>query len=262
MKPGVTFETKCYENDYEFILTGRRLPMMIANCGHAFVRKHLIINNVIDRSKVETLARACVERGLIDEYFFAEDHATAALDFYGLDRESFKSGYYYSISELVGLFLCGTDYLLHFASDSHIETRVPYDWISEAQDLMEKDSRIACATPTWNRKYHEAKAESNSELDNWYVGQGFSDQCYLVRTALFRGRIYNETHPYSERYPVYGGELFEKRVDSYMRNHGLLRLMNKRFCYRHRNFPKAGLMRAIALLQNRDNPSKKIIQFA
>lgn len=251
MKSGTTFETKCYENDYEFILKGRRLGETIANCRHAFACRQLIVNNVKDRAKVESLARDCKERGLIDEYYFAEDYAVEALGFFEIEKDSFRGGYCYSISELVGLYLCQTEYLLHFASDSSIRQPAPYDWIKEAQCLMEQNESYVCATPCWNGEYGEAKAESSSELENWYVGQGFSDQCYLVKTAIFRAPIYSEKHPFSERYPDYGGELFEKRADSHMRNHGLLRLMNKQFSYRHRNFPKGGLIRRVGLLLNK-----------
>ena len=39
----------------------------------------------------------------------------------------------------------------------------------------------------------------------------------------FKAPIYNEANPVSERYPKYGGETFEKRVDSWIRNHKYLR---------------------------------------
>jgi hypothetical protein len=65
------------------------------------------------------------------------------------------------------------------------------------------------------------------------VGFGFSDQCFLVRTADFRAPIYNELNDLSARYPGYGGELFEKRVDAWMRNHGFLRATFKHGTYLH-----------------------------
>ena len=52
--------------------------------------------------------------------------------------------------------------------------------------------------------------------------------------------IFNEQHPDSERYPVYGGELFEKRVDAYMRNHKLLRITSKHASYVHKNHTSIG----------------------
>ena len=246
----LTFETKCYENDYEFILTGSRLARMIDNCGHAFERRQLVINNVKDRERVGDLAEAVKAQGIVDEYFFAEDYAEETLSHFGLGREDFGRGYYYSIAELVGIHRCRTPYLLHFSSDAWIPSPSRVDGAADAMERMSADPRHVCANPCWNSRYAEAESESTSRDGPWFVGQGFSDQCYLVPKALFDSDIYREAHPFSERYPVYGGELFEKRVDSYMRNHGLLRLTRTDMSYRHRNFPKGGLKRRLALWRN------------
>jgi hypothetical protein len=76
-------------------------------------------------------------------------------------------------------------------------------------------------------------------IDNFYIGYGFPDQCYLVRTNDFRQQIYSYTHPASERYPKYGEELFEKRVDSFMRTKERYRLTSIKANYIHSNFPKS-----------------------
>jgi hypothetical protein len=77
-----------------------------------------------------------------------------------------------------------------------------------------------------------------SEIEDFYIGFGFSDQCYLIKTSDFKKSIYNEINTNSERYPKYGGELFEKRIDSYMRNNNLYRITSKEISYIHKNFPK------------------------
>jgi hypothetical protein len=61
----------------------------------------------------------------------------------------------------------------------------------------------------------------------------------MVRTADFRRAIYGEKHPDSARYPGYGGELFEKRVDSWMRNHGHLRATYRHGAYLHESAPRS-----------------------
>jgi hypothetical protein len=98
---------------------------------------------------------------------------------------------------------------------------------------------------TWNHRFHEAKNESLKEDDQFYYGYGFSDQMYLVRTADFRAPIYEEINDASERYPKYGGELFEKRVDSWMRNNGNIRATSKQTSYIHKNFTKSYLLKKI-----------------
>jgi hypothetical protein len=93
------------------------------------------------------------------------------------------------------------------------------------------------ANLTWDHKYDEARDESSEETGDFHIGFGFSDQCWLVRTEDFRAPIYNHSYPVSARYPDYGGELFEKRVDSWMRTTGALRGTYKEGSYVHQRQP-------------------------
>ncbi|HEY2981086.1 MAG TPA: hypothetical protein VGJ22_07895, partial [Anaerolineales bacterium] len=127
-------------------------------------------------------------------------------------------------------------------------------WIAAALDRFGKEPRVKVANLTWNGRYDEAKSESFSEDEDFYVGYGFSDQMYLVRTADFQSPpIYHEQHELSARYPVYGGELFEKRIDSWMRNNQFVRLTYKHASYEHRNFPVSRVRRKLALVAARMN---------
>ncbi|MBI3573086.1 MAG: hypothetical protein HY092_02705 [Candidatus Kerfeldbacteria bacterium] len=236
----VTFETKYYENDYQHILQGDRLKKMIDYCRYDFAKKVVIINNVADRNKVEALAKNCQSQGTIDTYYFVDDYADEVLKHFHLTKESFHGGYYYSIAELVGLYLCQTPYLLHFSSDSRLVRPASSDWINQAVEMMDQDHRYVCANPFWADRAPNLNDGFFSEIGDWFVGDGFSDQCYLVPTKVFKGQVYGERHSAADRYPRYGGELFEKRVDSYMRNHGLWRLTHKEVRYTHQNFPQKG----------------------
>lgn len=241
----VTFETQCWENDYEYILTGDRLKQSIAHCNYKFAKRQVIINKVYRRKKVQALAEQCKKNGIIDAYYFAEDYIQQALKHFGLTKAGFKGGYYYSRCQLVGMYLCETDYLLHFTTDSYIEKPNTSTWVADGIALMENNPEYICANPSWvisrdGKTFGQegARQEATAELSNWYIGYGFSDNCYMVPTKLFKQRIYNEYNPASDRYPLYAGECFEKRVDSYMRNHGLLRLSHKTIWYSHTNLPK------------------------
>jgi hypothetical protein len=101
---------------------------------------------------------------------------------------------------------------------------------------MENDPTIIVANPVWNFGYDEAKEIAFKEDEDWYYGYGFSDQCYLINPINFNKPIYNEHNPASGRYPDYGGESFEKRVDSYMRNNKLGRITNKYISYIHSKY--------------------------
>jgi hypothetical protein len=229
----VTFETKCWEKDWQKVLQPRSLHKKIGLNGFDFVKRIVYINNMNEASQSQAveLAESLVTRSVLTSYVVVHEHEEEALGFFGLTRKELGDGYYYSIAELVGVYLCDTPYLLHFSSDSMLTSSLP--WIYKALDVMEHDSSLKVANPTWNEQYEEAEEESLEETPDWYIGRGFSDQCYLVRTSDFRAKIYQEKHPLSRRYPSYGGELFEKRVSSWMYNHHYHRLTYKHGSYMH-----------------------------
>lgn len=238
MKKTLTFETKCYQDDYQIILNEDYLKKMIDRCQYKFDKKVVILNNIYDLGSAERQANSLIRSGIIDEFHIVEDYNKAALRFLNIKKESFGNGYYYSIAELVGICLCDTDYLLHFSSDSIMGLNTG-EWIPEAIKQMERLPFVAVANPVWNFKFEEARSEcfiDNNE--DWFLGQGFSDQCYLIKTETFKRPIYNEKNVLSERYPKYGGELFEKRVDAWMRNNNLCRITSKHCSYIHENIPK------------------------
>jgi GT2 family glycosyltransferase/tetratricopeptide (TPR) repeat protein/2-polyprenyl-3-methyl-5-hydroxy-6-metoxy-1,4-benzoquinol methylase len=239
----VTLETKCWEGDWERILKTDHLRVLAAHNGHPFACRMLMINNVSDPEEVCRWAHRAVDDGRLTRFVVVEDRADEALGFFGLTREELGRGYVYSIAELVAIYLCETDYLLHFSGDSFLP--VPCEWIPPALAVFEGDERVRVANPTKDEDYREARRESFEESPDWYLGFGFSDQCYLVRTADFRARIYGEKHPASARYPDYGGDLFEKRVDSWMRTHGWVRATYRHGFYFHHRAREASSYRTV-----------------
>jgi hypothetical protein len=232
--PTVTFETKCYEKDWRFVLERDRLTKMITYHNYPFSERILYINNVKNISRVTERAKQLVGEGILTSYVVVEEYAADALRHFQIEKDSFLGGYYYSISELVSLFRARTDYVLHMSGDSMLAE--PLNWITPAISKFEKNEVLKVANPTWNFRYDEARQESHGEDEEFFYGYGFSDQCYLVRTRDFQQTIYSETHPMSERYPAYGGELFEKRVDAWMRNHAFQRITYKHGSFIHQNF--------------------------
>ena len=241
MTPTVTLETKCWEHDWRHILEGEWLRLLAERNTYPFSEKILMINNVRKLSVVSKYAERAIQQGWLTKYIIVEEHAAEALDFFSISRESLGVGYCYSIAELVGIFLCRSDFLLHYAGDCM--PAAASDWVSRAMRLMSQDSRIKVCSLYPGEDHGGAKPDLLGETEDFYIGQGFSDQCYLVRTEDFRRRIYNESHPASARYPKYGGELFEKRVDSWLRNHVHLAASFKHAHYVHKNWPLPPLAR-------------------
>jgi hypothetical protein len=233
----ITFATSCWERDWDILLKTKFLQHKIQRNSYGFDKKMLVINNVKDRVEVEKYARRAVEDGIITDYYFVDDYIEEALKFFVLTKEALGKGYYYSNHELASIYLCSTDYLLFFTGDTTLTQEV--NWIDTVLGMFEKNSVYKVANLVWNGKYEDAKTESSSETPDFYIGYGFSDQNFLVRTADFKAPIYTEENPASARYPQYGGETFEKRVDSWMRNHGFLRLTCKHGSYFHEDFPQS-----------------------
>jgi hypothetical protein len=244
----ITFETKVWENDWELMLKSSRLEKMIERCNHEFNQKILYINNVQDYSKVANIADRLIRSGIIDQYVNVRDYAEEAMDFFSLNRNKLGIGYYYSIAELVSIFLTKTEYLLHFSSDSIVSTETSSQWLSDGIATLTNNNNVKVFNLTWNREYSAAKRESECDDALNVYGFGFSDQMYLIRSADFRKPIYQYYNPASERYPQYGGELFEKRVDSWMRQNNFLRATYKKGSYLHKNFPKNALLKKVQIL--------------
>ena len=169
----VTFETKCWERDWKRLLQTDRLRRMADLNDFPFTEKVLIINNVKNYEEVARNADQAVQNGCLTRYFRVDDHADQALDFFDLSREALGRGYVYSIAELVSLYLCQTEFLLHFAGDC-----IPAEhgaWIAKAIDLFNADVRIKVANLLWNRNSAQAENESSEQTSDFFKGFGFSD---------------------------------------------------------------------------------------
>ena len=105
-KKTITFETKCWENDWESIIkNGGYQRKLLSFKDNQFDKKILIINNVNDVALVCSEADKLVKQQIIDEWFLVDDYKEEVLNYFNIDFNSFKGGYYYSISELVSIYL-------------------------------------------------------------------------------------------------------------------------------------------------------------
>lgn len=127
----ITFETKVWENDWEIMLKTDRIKQMIEQCQHTFEEKILYINNVSDLEAVKLAADRLVAEKIIPKFVVVSEHAEAALKFFSLSKDKLDKGYYYSIAELVSIYLTNTKYLLHFASDAIVAPRTRKDWLRQ-----------------------------------------------------------------------------------------------------------------------------------
>jgi hypothetical protein len=247
-KHEITFGTQCYEKDWKFLLKGNYLKQMIERCKYNFAQKILIINNVNNRREVEKYAKKLCQQNVLDKYYFASDHTKSALNSVEIEMDEGETGYYYLNAPLVCVNKCETKYLLYFTTDAYMASKCPNGWIDLAISIFEMRDHIIVANPVWNYCYEEAIAESFDKIDDFCIGYGFSDQCFLIETDNFKKNIYNEKNPLSERYPLYADGSFEKRIDSFMRNKGYLRITYMKGSYIHNDFPKQRITLGMLLL--------------
>ncbi|AZQ44206.1 hypothetical protein [Nonlabens ponticola] len=233
----VTFETKVWEKDWEFILKNNYLKKVIDYCNHEFDHRQIIINNVKDLNGVKKHCDRLINNGVIDSYHAVHDHEKETLEHFQLDKTHFGAGYVYSIAEIVGIQQCPTPFLFHLSGDSWI----PKDqatWIPDGVQLLKNNKDVICVNPAWNFAFDQVQNESTKVVEPFAISQGFSDQAYLIETAVFKENIYSHDHQDSQRYPVYGGDLFEKRIDSFMRDCSKYRATHMQTSYVSKNFPR------------------------
>jgi hypothetical protein len=145
----------------------------------------------------------------------------------------------------VSIYLCDTDYLAHFSGDTIAQDGMPPNWLNTATALLQKREDVSVVNLAWDSKFSEVDKDAIFLEENFAYGYGFSDQMYVIRAAEFKDHIYTYSHPDSDRYPKYGGELFEKRVDSWMRVESRLRATSRKWAYQHSNFPTWNSLKGI-----------------
>lgn len=243
--PTVSFATCCWERDWRTILFDPDYLSIrqIGNHCFPFAEKILVINNVSDLEAVQQAAQRKIDEGILTRYIVAEE---SILSFFQLNRSDFQPGpdaihypgvnadwiYYNALAPLAAIYEAKSDYLLYLTGDVRLDQ--PLNWIEKALRWMEKDPRISVANPVWNEKYKEAKKESYKSTWNFYAAkQGFSDQLFLVKQCEFRQPIYGEIRTDGSHYPR--GDVFEKRVYSYLKNRDKRRIIFRRGSYTHEN---------------------------
>lgn len=241
----LTVETKVWEKDWRFILKQGSIKKVMLGLGRSATKRLLLINNVDRPTEVARYADQLIHDGILDDYVFVDDYASAALNFFKISKEDLGKGYYYSIAELVSIYLCETDYLAHFSGDTIAQDSMPADWLNTAVELLQEREDVSVVNLAWDSKFSEVDKDAIFLEESFAYGYGFSDQMYVIRSAEFKDHIYSYSHPESDRYPKYGGELFEKRVDSWMRVKNRLRATSRKWSYRHSNFPTWNSLKGI-----------------
>ena len=259
--PEVDLVVNCYDRTYEKVLSPGFMNGLEKAAKFTFTRKTVLINNVTDRVRVAFLARELKNSGEISNWFFVADELPRALDIVGLTEKDLGRTIHYSEWALVAVTLNGSPYLCCWDADVILGQHS--GWISEALGLLEMRSDVLVASPQSEHDL-EVRSHINSpwtrrrwrpleEVQNFKLGYGFSDQLFLAKRANLTKPIYKEFCIPSVAYPMSQiSPIFEQRVDSYMRNHKLLRAVITSSSYTHTGNMGASYPRMTIIERARD----------
>jgi hypothetical protein len=199
---------------------------------HGFERVMVTVNNVEDISHARSLAREAVKRGEITGFLEVAQCLPAALEVCGLSFKQLGVVRHYLDFALVAVTQAAPGYLLYCCAE--VDLAKPCDWITPAIEKLQSDPQYLVANPAWGTDLSAVEREATARSGEYFVGYGFSDQCFLVDAERLAAKVYGYTHESGSRYPLSGlGAVFEQRVDAYMRHAGLLRLTDPRANYLH-----------------------------
>ncbi len=197
----VLFTTKTWKEDYTKFLSGAFKRKVL---NYSFSERWLMLNNEVPKEVEFNQPYRVIE---------VAKHAKQTLEFFNLTKEDFKGGYWYSIAELVCLYLAKDfDYLVWVQGDCLMEDSKGF--VEKAIKILENKPHISVVSPT-------------SEVNTWHndlnLDQFFSDQCFVVRVKEFRQPIYNYNTPKLNQFPSHGGNSFERLAARYLHNNSKFR---------------------------------------
>lgn len=249
MSAQVSLFVNCFERDYRDVLSPGFMSAKAAQFRFPFARVVVTLNNIADPTCAVALASDAVRRREIDSYIQVAEALPEALATCGLGFSDLGVVRHYMDFALVAVTRAVPGYLLYCCAE--VDLLTPFDWISDAVAKLAGNRDILVVNPSWASDPEGASRESvRREGDHW-VGSGFSDQCFLVDAKRMAAPIYKYTHEAGARYPMSDlGDIFEKRVDAYMRQHNLLRASDARVFYRHagtegQGYPRLPLVRRV-----------------
>jgi hypothetical protein len=232
MSARVCLFVNCFERDYRQVLAPGFMQAKASQFQFPFRKVVVTLNNITDSDFAISLAREAVARGEIHEFIQVAEALPEALERCGLTLRELGVVRHYIDFALVAVTRAAPDYLLYCCAE--VDLVSPFDWVSEAVAKLEANRSLLVANPSWASDPEGAQREAfRRDVDHW-IGSGFSDQCFLADATRLAAPIYRFKHEAGGRYPMSDlGDIFEKRIDAYMRCHKLLRASDTRVFYRH-----------------------------
>jgi hypothetical protein len=229
----ISFQTSCYQNSYKLLLKDGLLEHYLSLFPDTkFLEKTVIINNIRDKDSMEEVISLLNKNYPDVKYYIAYDEILNALPHFNLSAWDFPIGMFYSIQHFIGIYYTKADYLFHVSEDNNIDN-LDSQFITDCIDILESSDDYISAQPWWGTDPTKgAVEEANAEgytLDKFYICKTLSDVINIYKTKVFKQDIYHYEHPDSNKYPLKGGNSFERRVNSYMWTIGKYRAVHRNY---------------------------------
>jgi hypothetical protein len=220
-----------FERSYRDVLQPGVFAGIVEENRFAFARRVALVNNVDNPEHVRELAQPLLDSGEIDELRFVADLLPEALRLTGLTEQDLGGRIrHYTDCSIAAVTMTGSPWLLYWDADLHLDE--PVDWITPSIDFMDSELRALVASPDWVPSTLDQ--ELIERRGAFAITRGFSDQLYLVRRADLARPVYHERCIARLRYPLaHIGDVFEARVDAYMRHNDLVRVIHTGARYTH-----------------------------
>lgn len=242
MEKRVSLFVNCFERDYRQVLAPGFMRAKASQFRFPFNRVVVTLNNIFDPEDARARARRVQQIGEIHEFVEVAKILPKALELSGLRASDLGLVRHYIDFALVAVTHALPDYLLYCCAE--VDLVNPFDWVSDAVRKLDGDQSLLVANPSWASDPFGAERESLRRDGDHWIGSGFSDQCFLADSRRLAAPIYNYKHETGGRYPMSDiGDIFEKRLDAYMRHHGLMRISDARVFYAHAGVEGGGYPR-------------------
>jgi len=214
----ISFSTAVCHKDWKKLLCDGLLESRLSNIGYEFDQINVFVNNVDNVQEVMSAAKALP---FVDQVFDSSAIKDEVMDFFDID---IYDKIWYSIAPFSAIYKSEYDYIFFMTPDSDVHTKGTL-FVQESMEML--TDPITLTTPSWSKK---------NNAPAWHTDDTVSDQCFIMKSEFARARIYNESNATTNSYPSYAGNSFEKRLCSYIRNHGMKRAIHTKSHYRHQNF--------------------------
>lgn len=220
----IAWFTNCWEEDYRCVLRPEFLASKLLMYDEVFDKRFVTINNVSDLDNAKEMAEGCVRMGVIDEYFIVSDHQSEAFRELGIPEHDVRRVQNFTNWISVAITKSTCEFLVHCAAD--ITFTGNRKWVTQGISLCYTDSNVVMVTPASNEHSELERQQGKKYADNVICHPGITDTCFVLRRDFVHQKIYSDVRHDKSHFPLsHFGACWEERLDAYVRNNGLYRLI-------------------------------------